>query len=151
MNALSLLAALAVGCSSTDQDPASSQPTLIGSWKHVSLNYSNCADEADNRTESCTGTAGECGVLTFTATTWSWGQTLPDGSVFEESGNYVISTNYIILSGGSSGPGTRKHSISGSTLSYTKTSLVFTNTSISTGCTHTETLSRHTQPFTPLG
>lgn len=145
------LVLLIAACSTSDKDPSPDQPTLLGSWKHVSYTLTNCDNEGDNRTDVCTGTAGECGVLTFTETTWAWGQTLGDGSVFEESGTYVINTNYILLSGGSSGPGTQKYSISGSILSYTKSSLVFINSSISTGCTHTVTLSRHTQPFIPFG
>lgn len=45
----------------------------------------------------CAATAGECGVLTITESSWTWIQNLAGGSPFEEGGGYTLSSNYNIL------------------------------------------------------
>ena len=138
-----------IGCSDPQGGSSSSPAVLTGNWKHVSLVYSGCSDPADNKSENCSGTASECGILTLTSTTWTWTKTPSGGTKFTESGTYYLSANYIILTGGSGTPDSRVHSISGSTLNYTSTTLTLINTNLSKGCGYTEMLSRYTQPFTP--
>ena len=140
---------LAVGCDTTSEVQPPEDPTLEGNWKYVSFAYTHCTDSADNRTDQCLGTALECGILSLTANTWFW--TPPDSSGSPaENGTYTLSGNYIILSGSAS-PASHTYSLSGSTFTFTRSTLTFFNSSNTTGCTHTVTFSRYTQPFSPLG
>lgn len=140
----------AFSCSSQEDVEPAVQPTLLGSWKFSAFVVSGCTVATDDREDRCTGTAGACGVLTFTETSWTWIQNLSDGSQFKETGSYTLSSNYIILTGDTV-PGLGKYSITGSTLSYTTTSLTFVNTSETSGCDFTVTFSRHLQTGVPLG
>jgi hypothetical protein len=144
------LGLLAFGC--TDSDPAETVrvPELTGAWKYVSLVVSGCDDSGADTQDVCTATAGDCGVLTITESSWTWTQNLADGSQFEESGGYMLSSNYIILTGDTA-PGLGKYSITGSTVDYTTTTLTFVNSSVDTGCIYTVTFSRHLQAGVPLG
>ncbi len=146
LSALHLLA-----CSSQDDLEPPSAPTMLGNWKFRSYQVTQCDDPAGNSEETCNDSATICGVLTLTENTWTWSQTKSDGSHYFETGSYTMSTNYIILTGGSAAPGTILSPISGSTVSYTKTTLVFTNSSVTTGCVFKVSFARHAQPFIPLG
>jgi hypothetical protein len=141
---------LNAACSTDEKEEPVAQPTLLGSWKQSTFVVSGCTDAGGDREEKCTGTAGDCGVLTITESSWTWVQNLGDGSQFKESGGYTLSSNYIILSGATS-PGLGKYSITGSTVSYTTTTLTFVNSSVDTGCIYTVTFSRHLQAGVPLG
>ncbi|MBL7851261.1 MAG: hypothetical protein JNN04_10200 [Cyclobacteriaceae bacterium] len=125
-------------------------PELTGSWKYVSRVVSDCDDPGGDFQDVCTGSAGDCGVLTIKESSWTWVQNLPDGSQFTESGTYVLSSNYIILTEDTV-PGLGKYSITGSTVSYTTTSLTFVNSSETSGCVYTVTFSRHLQSSVPAG
>jgi hypothetical protein len=135
-------------CEVSDDAQPLEQPTLLGKWKFVSHVVSDCTNSVDNQEDRCSGTAADCGVLTIGENTWLWQQTLSDGSVSTESGSYTVSTNTILLTG-STTPGTKSYSISGSAFSYTRTTLTFINTSDSDGCTYTQTFSKYSQPGVP--
>ncbi len=152
MRILLLVAAglLAFGCTDSDQEEAVRVPELTGAWKYVSMVISGCDDAGADAQDVCTKTAGECGVLIITESSWTWTQNLADGSQFEETGGYTLSSNYIILTGDTA-PGLGKYSITGSTVNYTTTTLTFTNSSVSTGCNYTVTFSRHLQSGVPIG
>lgn len=141
---------LVAACSTEEKDEPVAQPTMLGSWKHAAFVVSGCTNAGDDREDRCTGTAGDCGVLTITESSWTWIQNLPDGSQFKETGGYTLSSNYIILTGDTA-PGLGKYSITGSTLNYTTTTLTFVNSSVDTGCVYTVTFSRHLQVGVPLG
>jgi len=141
---------LVAACSTEERDEPVAQPTLLGSWKQAAFVVSGCTDAGDDLEDKCTGTAGDCGVLTITESSWTWVQNLPDGSQFKESGTYTLSSNYIILNGDTA-PGLGKYSITGSTVNYTNTTLTFVNSSVSTGCDYTVTFSRHLQAGVPMG
>ncbi|MBL7846386.1 MAG: hypothetical protein JNL40_02870 [Cyclobacteriaceae bacterium] len=147
---LVLLAGLCSACSTSDNAQPQPQATLVGSWKFSSFVVTHCTDAGNNQAVECTALAADCGVLTFTENTWSWVQNMPDGSQLVESGSFTLSSNYIILTGSSS-PGVKDYSISGSVYSYTSTTLTFINSSNDTGCTYTQTYTRYLQPFTPFG
>lgn len=131
-------------------DVAVTQPELsfFGKWKFVSHVVSDCLVSTDNHEEHCTGSAEECGVLTLGDKTWDWTQTLADGTVYNESGTFYLSTNTIILTGPAS-PGTQKYSISGSAMFFTTTTLTFISTGILDECTYTRSYSRYNQPVVP--
>lgn len=150
LNILMIVSVLGWSCSGDDPADAVAQPTLAGSWKFTSFIVSGCDDPADDREDRCTGSAGECGVLTMKDSSWTWVQNLADGSQFKETGTYTLSTNYIILTGDTA-PGLGKYSITGSTVSYTTTSLTFVNSSETSGCAFTVTFARHLQSGVPLG
>ncbi len=124
--------ALTTACSKKDD----AQPSLVGSWKFSSFAATNCTNSADNGTDSCTSTtAAECGILTFTTTTWSYAQTPSGGTPTAESGTYSLSGSSLTLSGGTNITGTYTYSISGSTLTVSQTNS-------STGCKETITLTK---------
>lgn len=139
---------LLAACRGDEVAVAQPEVTFIGRWKFVSHIVSDCLVSTDNRSERCTGSAEECGVLTLSDRTWDWTQTLADGTVYNESGTFYLSTNTIILTGAAS-PGTQKYSISGSAMFYTNTTLTFISTGIEDECTYTRTYSRFTQPVVP--
>ena len=136
---------LLTACEVSDDARPLEQPTLLGKWKFASHVVSDCTNNADNYDELCSGTAADCGVLTIDEHTWMWQQTLPDGSVSTESGSYTVSTNTITLTGAST-PGLKSYSISGSSFSYSRTTLKFVNTSETDGCTYTQTYTKYNQP-----
>jgi hypothetical protein len=149
LSALGLLAGL-LSCGTEDTKSPVPQPSLIGYWRYVSLVTSSCSDPADDQSDTCTGSAAACGILALTENTWTWSQTLPDGSQSMETGSYTLSGNYFILSSAAV-PGTKMYSISGSAISYTTTTLLFLNSSDATGCTYTAHYARYVQPMGPNG
>lgn len=122
---------LTMSCSKKDE----AQPSLVGSWKFSSIVFSACTNSADNGTETCTQTANECGVITFTSSTWSYYQTPTGAAPIAESGTYSTSGSSVTLSGSSSITGTYTYSISGSTLTIS-------HTNSSSGCTETITMTK---------
>lgn len=142
--------AVAWSCSNEEGTAPVAQPTHVGNWKFTAFIVSDCDVATDDREDRCTGSAGECGVLTLEESSWIWVQNLPDGSQFKETGTYTLNTNYIILTGDTA-PGLGRYSITGSTISYTSTSLTFVNSSEISGCNFTVTFSRHLQSGVPLG
>lgn len=145
-----LLGTILIACSDQEVSQQQDVVSFVGSWKFVSHIVSDCTQATDNKENRCTGTAAECGVLTLTDNTWSWEQTLSDGSVFTEGGTFYLSTNTIILTGPDS-PGSLKYSINGSAMVYTKTTLSFISNGITDGCTYTQTYSRYTLITTAHG
>lgn len=137
-------------CETSSTQPKPQQPTLLGNWRFKSESYTACTVSTDDIENQCTGTAAQCGVLSFTANTWVRSRLNADGSVFTESGSYSVTSNVITLSGGSNTASSIVHDISGSAFTVTATSLVFITSSVSTGCSITITFIKHNQPFNPI-
>lgn len=145
---LALLLMVALACSEQEIALHEDELTFLGSWKFVSHVLSDCTVATNNREDQCSGSAGECGILTFSEEGWSWTQTLPDGLTLKESGTYYLSTNAIFLTGTET-PGINNYSFSGSEMKYTKTTLTFTNYGISDGCFYTDSYVRYSKNGAP--
>lgn len=141
---------LILACACGEHEIAQPQEELshLGKWKFASHILTGCDIVGDNLENICSGSAGECGVLTFSEGEWSWEQARRGASVSKENGAYYLSGNSIFLSGAGS-PGPHGYTISGSNILFTKTTLTFTNYGISDGCTYTDTYFRYNQTSVP--
>ncbi len=119
------LMAIAVSCKK--DDPAATN-ALLGSWTFTSAAATGCTDAGNNFVETCTT---DCGVLTFTAT----GFTFTQPGTTTETGTYTIS--------GSTITSTKTGSTANvSTFSVVGTILSLVEVKAATNCTETTTFTK---------